>query len=210
VGKHIIFDLDGTLIDSKHEITETYRKVVGYIPPDSPIVFEAINFGATLHSVLQGIYNDNTDMISKAKLMFSEIYDTSSYKNTLLYPDVAEVLDYLCRTGYSLYIATNKRLKPTIRILEKKSISPYFKQVKASDMVSGILISKEQMVKDICEENTIGSGYIAGDSLQDIEAGQALGLETIAVTYGYEKKDNLIKKNPTFVIHTLTELYNIL
>ncbi len=56
-------------------------------------------------------------------------------------------------------------------------------------MGNGKLISKEEMVKQICAENNISSGYMIGDSTQDIEAGKASNLTTFAVTYGYEKKN---------------------
>ena len=207
--RHIIFDLDGTLIDSKQEIVDTYRQVFIAVPPPSFVNFEHINFGATLTSILEGIYKGDLLLIAEAKIKFAQIYDQSSYENTLLYPNVQSILSFFNQYNFILHIATNKRLKPTLNILAKKEISSYFTSIKASDLGDGKLISKENMVAQICKENNIHKGYMIGDSIQDIEAGKASDLITIAVTYGYEKKDHLIEKNPTFVIDKLTELYSI-
>ncbi len=207
---HIIFDLDGTLIDSKPEMVDTYRQVFHKIPTPSLIDFDSINFGATLPAILEKVYENNSLLMAEARKEFIEIYDQSSYQNTPLYPSVIDVLSFLYKHDFKLHIATNKRLKPTLNILLKKEISSYFTCVKGSDMGDGKLLSKEEMVKQICAENNISSGYMIGDSTQDIEAGKASNLTTIAVTYGYEKKEHLVKKKPTFVIDNLLELYNIL
>jgi phosphoglycolate phosphatase len=210
VDTHIIFDLDGTLIDSKPEMVDTYRQVFLKIPTTSPIDFDSINFGATLPAILEKVYEKNSLLMTEARKEFIEIYDQSSYQNTPLYPSVKDVLSFLYKHDFKLHIATNKRLKPTLNILSKKEISSYFTSIKGSDMGDGKLLSKDEMVKQICTENNISTGYMIGDSTQDIEAGRASNLATVAVTYGYEKKEHLVKKKPTFVIDNLLELYNIL
>lgn len=207
---HIIFDLDGTLIDSKPEMVDTYRQVFLKIPTPSPVDFESINFGSTLPAILEKVYENNSLLMAEARKEFIEIYDQSSYQNTLLYTSVKDVLNFLYKHNFKLHIATNKRLKPTLSILSKKEISSYFTSIKGSDMGDGKLLSKEEMVKQICIENNIITGFMVGDSIQDIEASKASNLATVAVTYGYEKKEHLVKKKPTFVIDNLLELYNIL
>ncbi|MES1221464.1 MAG: HAD family hydrolase [Bacteroidota bacterium] len=206
----IIFDLDGTLIDSKPEIQEAFRKTFSEVPPASVVEFDAINFGATLNSVLDSVYKSDSALISKAKQKFSEIYDTSSYINTLLYPHVEDTLKKLDEMGCNMYIATNKRLVPTLKILEKKNILQWFKTVKASDMIAGETISKQKMIEQICSENEIQQGYMIGDTIQDIQAGNAAKLITIAATYGYETQELLQKENPTFAINSFLEIIDII
>jgi phosphoglycolate phosphatase len=209
VKAHIIFDLDGTLIDSKPEIEDAFRKTFSDVPASSVIAFEAISFGATLNSVLENVYQGDTDRITKAKQKFSEIYDSSSYEKTLLYHYVEDTLGKLAEMGSKLYIATNKRMVPTLRILEKKNIRRWFTSVKTSDMVAGETISKQEMIEEICSENKIKNGYMIGDTLQDVQAGQAAKLITVAVSYGYESQELLRKGNPTFVIHSFLEIIDI-
>ena len=208
--EHIIFDLDGTLIDSKPEILDAFKRTFSKVPASSTIVFDDINFGATLNSVLESVYQFDTDRILRAKKEFAEIYDSSSYEKTLLYPDVAYTLQHLNEIGCTLHLATNKRMVPTSRILKKKNILQWFKTVKASDMFDGKSISKLEMIKQICSENGIKRGYMVGDTVQDILAGHVLKLTTIAVAYGYETPELLRKENPTFVINSFLEIIDII
>jgi phosphoglycolate phosphatase-like HAD superfamily hydrolase len=66
------------------------------------------------------------------------------------------------------------------------------------------------MVKLICQEQSVSKGFMVGDSLQDIQAGFDANLETIAALYGYEKKEELLRNNPKFVINQFKELNTII
>lgn len=208
--KHVIFDLDGTLIDSKNEIENTYRKVFEKITPLEKINYEAINYGETLNSILEDIYKNNKRLIQQAKIEFSILYDNSNFTKTYVYPFVLETIEYLYHQNFVLHIATNKRFIPTINILKAKRIFGYFSAVISSDYVAGKIASKAEMVNKICIEHQIKNGVMVGDNSQDIEAGFASNLITIAALYGYGSKDTLLKTNPTFSINQFQQLNNIL
>jgi phosphoglycolate phosphatase len=208
--QHIIFDLDGTLIDSKPEIISTYKKVFEQIIPPTEIEYEEINYGNTLSAILHKVYNQNSELVEKARILFSEIYDHSNYEHTLLYPDVFEVLNQFHSNEFILHIATNKRLNPTINILKSKGIFPLFKSIVTNDLLKNKPMSKTEMVELICREELVSKGFMVGDSSQDIQAGIATHLDTIAVLYGYEKKEELLINNPKFVINQFKELNTII
>jgi phosphoglycolate phosphatase len=113
--KHVIFDLDGTLIDSKNEIEETYKNIFKLYPPINGINYDLISYTATLEKNIEVLYKDNYDIRKKAKDLFSKLYDDSKFDKTLLYPNVKETLKLLKDQGIILHIATNKRLKPTLK-----------------------------------------------------------------------------------------------
>ena len=71
------------------------------------------------------------------------------------------------------------------------------------------MMTKQEMIEEICAENEIKHGYMIGDTLQDIQAGQATKLMTIAVSYGYESQEFLRKGSPTFVVHSFSEIIDI-
>lgn len=206
---HIIFDLDGTLIDSRPEIQATYRRVFAQIPPVRPVDLDTINYGLTLAAILDQMYGPDADKIAAARAAFVEIYDKSDYHDTELYLGVAELLPLLKERGYVLHIATNKRLVSTKRILQIKKLDHLFTGVITSDSGKGGVVSKADMVAQLCATYAIQNGYMVGDADTDIEAGRLSGLDTVAALYGYEKKEILSEKNPKFVIHQFTELSTI-
>src|ERR1039457_4331169 len=109
--QHIIFDLDGTIIDSKNEILKTYSIVFNTIAPKIFPDLELLNYGLTLNDLLKSVYgSDEQDKIIQAKQLFASVYDNSDYRETHLYEGVNETLHELKQRGYELYIATNKRL----------------------------------------------------------------------------------------------------
>lgn len=207
---HVIFDLDGTLIDSRPEIELTYRKVVREIVPAQPVDFDQINYGQTLPAILQFIYGEDTEKIRSGRQRFIELYDNSLFEDTHLYDGVEETLKQLKAAGFLLHIATNKRIASTLKILEAKHLSSYFTGIITSDKTEGKVISKQDMVTQLCDNFKIMNGYMIGDGDQDIEAGKLNGLITVAALYGYEKKEILFEKKPIFVINQFKELTTIL
>ena len=207
---HIIFDLDGTIIDSKEEILKTYKIVFNTIIPSVPPDVEGLNYGLTLNGVLSGVYGSEADKIEAAKQLFASIYDNSDYAETHLYESVVETLRLLKQEGNELYIATNKRLSPTLKILDAKNIRHLFSFVAANEMQPGITLTKQQMVGQLKKQGGFTSGFMVGDSASDIQAGINEDLKTIAVTYGYEHKDVLTALNPTYSIDHFQQITQLI
>ena len=206
-NKHIIFDLDGTIIDSRNEIFKTYQVVFNSIPPAKIPDVDGLNYSLTINDLLLTVYGTDADKATKAKQLFVSIYDKSQYSETLLYPDAAELLDALKQAGYELYIATNKRLLPTERILEAKKIRHLFSDIMANDMQPGITLTKRQMISGLMQRHSFSDGYMVGDSVADVEAGKAENLVTIAVIYGYERPELLTALNPAYSADSFQNLY---
>jgi len=203
----IIFDLDGTLIDSKTEILNTYRLVFNEVPPLVKPDLENLNYGLTLNDLLKGVYADEQEKIVKAKKAFVTIYDSSNYDQTNLYEGVADTLRQLKNDGYLLHIATNKRLYPTSRILEVKNIRRLFSGIMANEMTPGITLTKRQMIAELKKQYSFSEGYMVGDSLTDIQAGIDEQLITVAVNYGYEHADILATLMPSCSVDSFQNFY---
>ena len=204
--KHIIFDLDGTIIDSKIEIISTYQHVLDQIPTEFNVDLNAIDFGANLNQVLSFIYKSDLEKIVKAKDLFANLYDNSNFENTFVYEKVHETLTKLLENGKSLYVATNKRHIPSRKIIEIKQLKPYFKDVIGNEMSPNVSMSKSKMIEYLMNKHSFKRGFMIGDTVGDIDAGKANGLSTIAVSYGYQSLEELEKENPNYMSNSFENL----
>jgi phosphoglycolate phosphatase len=205
--QHIIFDLDGTLIDSKPEIVRTYRAVFAQVPPATYPDMDALNCTITINDLLRTVYGEGCADIPRAKAAFMSIYDTSDYQETVLYEGVYDTLTALKEKGAQFYIATNKRYYPTTRILQAKKIDHLFAGIVANEKVPGITPTKRQMIAELKQQFSFTSGVMVGDSVADIKAGKEEGLRTVAVAYGYEDISLLARVEPDFQVDSFKDLY---
>ncbi|MES2836968.1 MAG: HAD family hydrolase [Bacteroidota bacterium] len=208
-NKNIIFDLDGTLIDSKLEVLSTYKKVISEIAPSQKFDETNIDYGANLNSVLSSIYKNETEKIAQAKQLFVSSYDNSNYDDALLYSGVIDVLTYLKSKNYNLFIATNKRNTPTIKLLETKKLTRFFTGIIGNEIEPGVSINKTKMIELLKAKHLFTSGFMIGDTIGDIEAGINNNLDTIAVLYGYGTLAELANLKPNYIINSITELTTI-
>lgn len=185
---HILFDLDGTLIDSAPAILASFRDafaragVTPVIPIDDSII------GPPLTETLQ-LLAGSTDaaLIDRLADGFKASYDTEGYKATAPYAGVGEMLAGLKAAGLRLAIATNKRIHPTRLILEHLGWRAHFEHIYALDLFSPRLPHKAAMIGRLLADHEIpvaGSIYI-GDRSEDGESADANQLPFLAATWGY-------------------------
>lgn len=207
--RNIIFDLDGTLIDSAKDIINCLKKSFEENNIKYNIQNERILIGPSLNDMID-IVSPNLSNHQKEKLVnkFKEIYDNSDYKNTNLMIGVRELLDELKEMKIKIYIATNKRLVPTKRILKKLSIENYFERVFTIDFNNGKLMGKTEVIKYIINKLKLKKDQTiyVGDTESDIIAASKNGLKPIIFLNGYGKKEDIFKSKPT---HTINEILDL-
>lgn len=119
---------------------------------------------------------------------FKAHYDQSGYRQTKVFPDVEQMLRDLRRHHYCLYVATNKRLLPTTRILEFLGWHRYFDEVYALDSYQPALKSKVALLTQVIARkqlNTQSTVYI-GDRDEDGVAATLAGIPFILARWGYD------------------------
>jgi len=186
--RHVLFDLDGTLIDSAPAILASYREAFASAGRTPAIPVDASIVGPPLTETLQMLAGSSDPVLIDALAAhFKASYDTSGYRQTAAYEGVGEMLARLAGSGRSLAIATNKRLHPTRLILGHLGWTEYFDAVYALDMFEPRLPNKAAMIARLLADRGIvnTSAVYVGDRSEDGESADANALPFIAATWGY-------------------------
>jgi phosphoglycolate phosphatase len=185
---NIIFDLDGTLINSSSGILRAIELAFKSCEVEMQLPLNDELVGPPLTELLVMLSGTSDEvLISELAAAFKSSYDTEGYKETTIFDGVEDMLRSLYQRGFKLFIATNKRMHPTQKILEFFNWSDLFDGVYAldackkasnkSDLISYVLKQHELDVND--------SIYI-GDTVPDKIAALANGLKFVMVSWGYE------------------------
>lgn len=184
---NIIFDLDGTLIDSSESILDSMRFAFKQCEVEPLQQFLPSLIGPPLYPTLKVLAGtDDPHVIDQLAASFMTHYDSSGYKQTVVFDDIDTMLNDLHGQGYSLYVLTNKRITPTLKIINYFSWDLIFKDLYALDQLSQTknkteLIEHAVNINGLKKSETI---YI-GDTQADRVATHNNGLHYLMVTWGY-------------------------
>jgi len=185
---HIVFDLDGTLIDSAGAILASYRAAFaacGLTPVRS---IEPGIVGPPLGETLRLLAgSEDSARIARLADAFRQSYDSEGLLETLPYPGVDDMLRALHTAGRKLFIATNKRIHPTRLIVGHLGWGDIFDSVVALDFFTPPLPSKAAMLGRLLADQGFDAqrAVYVGDRIEDGEAAEANGLPFIAAAWGY-------------------------
>ncbi len=215
--KLLIFDLDGTLIDSAPDLALSINLMLQDLKkttyPEDRIRKWVGNGSAMLVKrslVGKGAVADcevDITLFERAHKTFLEHYQRNLAQKTCLYPHVLETLKRLQKQGYRLTIITNKPIKFVKPILDKLMLSSLIEYYLGGD---SLLEKKPHPLPllHLCKTLKIdpNDAVMIGDSRNDLLAGSAVPMSTIAVTYGYNQGENLLDYNPTATIDNFADI----
>ena len=184
----LIFDLDGTLIDSAPSILSSLAMVLEEAGVTARVPLSSSLIGPPLQETLSALTGiEDPHVIRTYVESFKRFYDGGGYRQTQVYPGIDELLTELHASGFALHLATNKRHAPTRLILEHFGWSSLFRSVYALDMYAPRLPDKGALLKRLLEERALSAAdalYI-GDKTEDGQAAKQNGLEFFGVKWGY-------------------------
>ena len=202
----LIFDLDGTLIDSYEAIYIGLVEVFNHfaIPP-FPFHQLGEYVGGSLEEILKPFLPPH--QIEEAKPIFREKYRDIYLDKTSLLDGAKEVIEELFRRSIRLAVASNKSGKFCRKLLAQLGIDRFFTAIMgvgdglrpkpSPDMVNAV-------VKDLAlYPNEI---IMVGDTAEDIKAGKAAGIDVYALGSGYHPLEKLIRERPRRVLRELKDL----
>jgi phosphoglycolate phosphatase len=189
----IIFDLDGTLVDSAEDLRAALNKLMsdlGLRPIEANEIKGMIGDGV-LKLVERALVAAKGDPEQRDFLLprFLAIYQANPADLTRSYPGVLETLDALRRKDFRLAVVTNKPVLATKKILEAMSLAEFFPVVVGGDSVekrkpdpAPLLEAARQLKIDASQI------LMVGDNIHDVEAAHAAGMRCVAVSYGYHHR----------------------
>ena len=209
----IIFDLDGTLIDSSDDIAWAANMTLvymGYNEMDLDAIKEGIGWG--VKTLLQKLMpQEGPERIDDARVKFLEYYWDHLTVNTILYPGVRETIDYFKDHDKKMAIVTNKPIKFTEKILNELALKDFFLMVLGGDSLMNRKPDPEPVEKVISTLGvTKGKTVFVGDSKVDGETGKRAGIFTIGVEYGFSGRKELEEAGFDIIISEFPELTRIL
>ena len=203
----IIFDLDGTLIDSKASILKCIKAALDELGIKSLVPITEQLVGPPLAEMLSTICGANSRaLIRQAHIKFKEIYDKEGFQGSVIFTGVDALIRQLVEEGYHLSLATNKRRIPTEKILALFDWKNYFNHVYTIDSGSIPFQNKSQMIATLLKNEAIDccQAVYIGDRYEDSVAANQNNIKFLMVQWGYESKTLL--ESHTNKINTAAEL----
>jgi phosphoglycolate phosphatase-like HAD superfamily hydrolase len=205
--KHICFDLDGTLVDSKNTILESTKAALDKLNIKHNIPEDAFNnmIGKHFVDIFVELEMDDVDFeefIPIYKKLYFDFID-SSY----LYEGVNETLEYLNRKRIKVSLLTTKVQEQAEKIIEHFQLTTSFDYIMGRREGIAHKPSPEPLIY-ICKDLKVESAetLMVGDTELDIQCGKNAGAKTCGVLYGYRTKDQIQKEKPDLIISGLNEL----
>lgn len=205
----LIFDLDGTLVDTLDDIAASVNHALaglemGQISRDA--VRQFVGDGA--EALITRSLGANTGFLAQALTAYKDHYRRNMAVRSALYPGVRETLEHF-RT-IPLAVISNKAGEFVGPVLEQLGIAPYFRTALGADHGLPLKPAPDSIFQIMTEagaskERTV----IVGDGTADIAAGKAAGIITCAVTWGYRPEPELRNLAPDYVIQRLTDLQHM-
>jgi phosphoglycolate phosphatase len=208
----IVFDLDGTLVDTAHDLVWTLNEILkreGMVPIDVATLIGMVGSGARV--LIEGAFAAEGRALTPEKLsellsVYMALYDDHLADQSKPYPDAEAMLDQFAADGWRLAVCTNKFDTPARKLLTILGLADRFAAITGQDTFGFRKPDPRHLTGTIAlaggrKENAV----MVGDSATDIDTAKAARIPVVAVSYGYSPVP-VAQLGPDIVINKLAEL----
>ena len=204
----VLFDLDGTLVDSRSGIEASCMAAMAEVAPGADLPALGDMLGKPLGGLMDALGAAlSAERIVALRAAFARHYDVNGWRASEPYPDVVETLQAVIEAGARCFVVTNKRSVPTHAILRAFGLAPHLSGVVTPDSTAPPFTDKSAMALACCRQFGIdgAAAIVVGDSVEDRQAATACGAQFAAAAYGYGDvvngdRSNGIVARPIFVV----------
>lgn len=211
--KVIIFDLDGTLSNSKEGITKSVQYALdklGVIEDDLESLKHFI--GPPLKEEFMRTYGFSDEEAAKGTAYYRERYVPTGIYETNIYPGTEKMLEKLKRAGKYIAMATSKPQQMAEEVIRYLHIDNYFDAVMGADM-NGPRQSKQAVLEALFDKIEIKDKkqcIMIGDTCFDVDGAEKAGIKCIGVSYGFGSSEEMLKHGAIAIAEDTKELTEIL
>ena len=201
----VVFDLEGTLVDTTELILASFQHVLEAHAPGRFRREDMISFiGPSLNETFQKIDPENAATLVEAYQKHNREHHDDLIKE---YPGVDETVATLAAQGWKLGVVTTKRKDMAYRGLEVTGLLPYFSTIVTFNDVSKVKPDPEPIEKALSALEAEGhEAIMVGDSYHDILAGKNAGTKTAGVSWSIKGEDYLRTFQPDIMLDVMTDL----
>ena len=208
-----VFDLDGTLADTAHDLVATLNVILGQegIPP-LPVAEAGDMISAGGRGLLQRGFEaakrePTPALIEELYRRFLAYYGENLCVATRLYPGALAALDRLERDGFRLAICTNKMQAHSVKLLRALGVADRFATICGRDTFAWFKPDPRHLTLTIERAGgDPGRAVMVGDSYSDVAAAKAAGIPVVCVSFGYPDRP-IREHGPDLVIDHFDELF---
>ncbi len=207
----IIFDWDGTLIDSQGHIIDSMRGAIadeGLEVPDDDAIRHIIGLSlpVAIGRLLPQIDETRVQRIADR---YREHFFRDSHRMAELFPGAAETVRDLHARGHYLAVATGKGRRGLDMALEKTGLGDFFHITRCADETRSkphpMMLEEILTDLDLAPEQAV----MVGDTQYDLDMARNAGMDSLAVTWGMHDRELLQKSRPTYIIDALSDIPDI-
>jgi len=210
----VLFDLDGTLVDSGVGVTNSVAYALrkfGIEPPPRQELFKFI--GPPLTVSFRDFCGFDEEKTTLAIKYYREYYSQKGILECSVYEGVLELLASLKEKGYKLALATSKPEIYATRVVANKGINNYLDYLAAASTDEKTRATKEAVIEyalELCDEKDRSRILMVGDRHFDINGAKGFGIDAVGVTFGYGSLAELKEAGAKFIVNSMSELNSLL
>jgi phosphoglycolate phosphatase len=204
----LIFDWDGTLMDSAAHITHCMRNAIALTGAEFRTDAEIRHIiGLGLEEAIQHLYPDKPhSRIREIADEYRQEFLVRSQHGSELFAGARETLYALAAQGYQLAIATGKSRRGLDKVLDETGLHALFPITRCADETHSK--PHPRMLEEILTDYDAAKhdALMIGDSEYDLQMARAIGMDSLAVSYGVHDLERLLQHQPRGYVHDVTHI----
>jgi phosphoglycolate phosphatase len=204
----LIFDLDGTLIDSKRDLVNSVnatRAWIGLPPLADEHVYSYVGDGAPM-LIRRALPDATEEQLAQGLRHFLDYYRDHMLDATTLYPGIREELDRLMQAGVPMAVLTNKPVRFSIRLIEGLGLHGHFFRIYGGNSFAEKKPHPHGIAVLLAESGAdAGRTVMVGDSSVDVRTARNAGVRACGVSWGFQP-ETFAAEPPDFIIDEMRQL----